>query len=258
MAELAAAVGGPLAEELERLTVRVYERAAGLARDHGLLLADTKLEFGHDADGALTLGDEVLTPDSSRFWPADDWRVGARPAVVRQAVRPRLAAAGVRLGPDRTAAAAAGRRRASNGGPLPRGVPATHRGGASMPDRLPTGPRSERSGATPASHCTRRSTPATAPRTVVVEVMLKAEILDPQGQAVAAALPRLGVTGVPAVRQGKRFELTVEGEPDREAIERVAATLLANPVIEDFVVRWRLRRPLAGPSHGPAPARATG
>jgi phosphoribosylformylglycinamidine synthase len=75
---------------------------------------------------------------------------------------------------------------------------------------------------------------------VVVDVMLKPEILDPQGQAVAAALPRLGFTGVTAVRQGKRFELEVDGELTRDrlaTISEAAGTLLANPVIEDFTVR---------------------
>jgi phosphoribosylformylglycinamidine synthase subunit PurS len=71
---------------------------------------------------------------------------------------------------------------------------------------------------------------------VVVEVMLKPEILDPQGGAVLAALPRLGVTGVRSVRQGKRFELDVEGEPDMEQIHHIADGLLSNPVIEDYTV----------------------
>lgn len=75
---------------------------------------------------------------------------------------------------------------------------------------------------------------------VVVDVMPKPEILDPQGQAVAGALPRLGFTGVTSVRQGKRFELELEGEltPERlQEVSRAAATLLSNPVIEDFAVR---------------------
>ena len=75
---------------------------------------------------------------------------------------------------------------------------------------------------------------------VVVDVMPKPEILDPQGQAVAAALPKLGFTGVRSVRQGKRFELELDGEPTEEAlaqIRKAAETLLANPVIEDFTVR---------------------
>jgi phosphoribosylformylglycinamidine synthase len=75
---------------------------------------------------------------------------------------------------------------------------------------------------------------------VVVDVMLKPEILDPQGQAVASALPRLGFAGITSVRQGKRFELEVEGDltPDRlDEVRRAAETLLSNPVIEEFVVR---------------------
>jgi phosphoribosylformylglycinamidine synthase len=71
---------------------------------------------------------------------------------------------------------------------------------------------------------------------VVVDVMPKPEILDPQGQAVAGALARLGVDGVGDVRQGKHFELEVDDSVDDETLERVAATLLANPVIEDWVV----------------------
>lgn len=74
---------------------------------------------------------------------------------------------------------------------------------------------------------------------VVVDVMLKPEILDPQGKAVHGALPRLGFDGVTDVRQGKRFELEVDGEVTDERlaeIGRIAETLLSNPVIEDFAV----------------------
>ena len=73
---------------------------------------------------------------------------------------------------------------------------------------------------------------------VVVEVMPKPEILDPQGKAVASALPRLGFHGFTGVRQGKRFELEVDGEVTAEvldAVRRAAETLLSNPVIEDVV-----------------------
>lgn len=76
--------------------------------------------------------------------------------------------------------------------------------------------------------------------TVVVDVMPKPEILDPQGKAVAGALPRLGFSGVVDVRQGKRFELTFDGEVTDEVLAEVAQmaeTLLSNPVIEDFSVR---------------------
>ena len=73
---------------------------------------------------------------------------------------------------------------------------------------------------------------------VVVDVMPKPEILDPQGQAVAGALPRMGFAGVREVRQGKHFELEVEDTVDDETLHRIAGTLLANPVIED----WRVTR----------------
>jgi phosphoribosylformylglycinamidine synthase subunit PurS len=71
---------------------------------------------------------------------------------------------------------------------------------------------------------------------VVVDVVLKPEILDPQGQAVAGALARLGIAGVTDVRQGKHFELDVDDAIDDETLHRVAGSLLANPVIEDWVV----------------------
>jgi phosphoribosylformylglycinamidine synthase len=75
---------------------------------------------------------------------------------------------------------------------------------------------------------------------IVVDVMLKPEILDPQGKAVAAALPRLGFSCATDVRQGKRFEITVDGDvtPAQIAeVEKAAEVLLANPVIETFTVR---------------------
>ena len=74
---------------------------------------------------------------------------------------------------------------------------------------------------------------------VVVDVMLKPEILDPQGRAVEGALGRLGLAGVTAVRQGKRFEIDLDGDLDLERLDQVkhlAERLLANPVIEDFRV----------------------
>jgi phosphoribosylformylglycinamidine synthase len=75
---------------------------------------------------------------------------------------------------------------------------------------------------------------------IVVDVMLKPEILDPQGNAVASALPRLGFSFANSVRQGKRFEIEVEGEPTAAQlaeVEKAAEVLLSNPVIENFVVR---------------------
>ena len=69
-------IGEPTAAELRRLTLEVYSRGAKLAAERDIWIADTKLEFGHAADGSLVLGDELLTPDSSRFWPISDWQPG--------------------------------------------------------------------------------------------------------------------------------------------------------------------------------------
>jgi phosphoribosylaminoimidazole-succinocarboxamide synthase len=86
--QMVATVGEPTAGELRRMTLAVYSRAAEIAAERGLLLADTKFEFGHDDDGRLVLGDEVLTPDSSRFWPAETWQPGrAQPSFDKQYVR---------------------------------------------------------------------------------------------------------------------------------------------------------------------------
>ncbi len=81
-------IGAAAAAELRRLTMAVYAEAEEIARQRGIILADTKFEFGSRPDGTTVLGDEVLTPDSSRFWPADDWRPGrAQPSYDKQIVR---------------------------------------------------------------------------------------------------------------------------------------------------------------------------
>ncbi len=87
-ADVAARVGPDVAAQLERVTLEVYRRGADLCRDRGIIVADTKLEFGFDRDGRLLLADEVLTPDSSRFWPADRWQPGRpQPSFDKQYVR---------------------------------------------------------------------------------------------------------------------------------------------------------------------------
>jgi phosphoribosylaminoimidazole-succinocarboxamide synthase len=68
-----------LLEELRRVSIEVYERGAEQAAKHGIILADTKFEFGKDAGAEVVLADEVMTPDSSRFWPADRWQPGKTP-----------------------------------------------------------------------------------------------------------------------------------------------------------------------------------
>ncbi len=75
-ADLVTLVGAETAAELERITLAVYRRGADLAAERGIIVADTKIELGFDSGGVLRLGDEVLTPDSSRFWPAESWQPG--------------------------------------------------------------------------------------------------------------------------------------------------------------------------------------
>jgi phosphoribosylaminoimidazole-succinocarboxamide synthase len=83
-----ATVGANTAEALRDLTLKVYGRAEDIARERGIILADTKFEFGARADGTIVLADEVLTPDSSRFWPADQYEPGhAQPSFDKQFVR---------------------------------------------------------------------------------------------------------------------------------------------------------------------------
>jgi phosphoribosylaminoimidazole-succinocarboxamide synthase len=87
-AAVEAAVGATRAAELRDLTLALYGRATEIAAQAGLILADTKFEFGLAPDGGLVLGDEVLTPDSSRYWPAESWAPGAaQPSYDKQFVR---------------------------------------------------------------------------------------------------------------------------------------------------------------------------
>src|SRR5262249_36624889 len=87
-AAVVAAVGEQTAARLRQITLEVYRRGAALAAERGIIIADTKIELGFAPDGTLVLADEVLTPDSSRFWPADQWQPGTAPyAFDKQFVR---------------------------------------------------------------------------------------------------------------------------------------------------------------------------
>ncbi|MDT7556737.1 MAG: phosphoribosylaminoimidazole-succinocarboxamide synthase [Pseudonocardiales bacterium] len=74
--DVVALLGADTAAQLRDATLELYRRGATLAAANGILMADTKFEFGRDASGALVLGDEIFTSDSSRYWPADDWEPG--------------------------------------------------------------------------------------------------------------------------------------------------------------------------------------
>jgi phosphoribosylaminoimidazole-succinocarboxamide synthase len=77
--QMAAQIGPELADQVRCVAIRLYTEAAAFALTKGIIIADTKFEFGLDADGTLTLMDEVLTPDSSRYWPVEGWREGINP-----------------------------------------------------------------------------------------------------------------------------------------------------------------------------------
>jgi phosphoribosylaminoimidazole-succinocarboxamide synthase len=197
-------VGGERAEQVRDVTLRLYSAARDHAAERGIILADTKFEFGI-CDGELTLIDEVLTPDSSRFWPADDYEPGRPQASFdKQYVRDWLAAQDWDRQP-----------------PAPE-----------LPPLVIVRLRLRAARRAPVRGLERVMV------RVLVDVLLKDEILDPQGQAVERALPALGFTGVRGVRVGKHVELEVDDGDDLEArVARMANELLCNPVIERFTYR---------------------
>ena len=212
-----------LLEELRRLSIAIYELGAEHARERGIILADTKFEFGRRADGTIVLGDEVLTPDSSRFWPADGYEPGhGQPSFDKQYVRDWASGSGWDKTPP--APALPGRRDRAHARAVRGGVRAHRR------------------------RAVRGLAGALRLRARVL-IRPKEGILDPQGQAVERALPALGFDGVQNVHVGRLIELDVE---DASQVPQMCERLLANPLIEDYEVvedvsRHEVRRrPLPG------------
>lgn len=206
--------GEELAEQLRQLTLVLYDRASKIARDRGIIIADTKFEFGRRSDGKLVLADEALTPDSSRFWDAASWNPDTAPhSLDKQYLRDWLAAYTEKEG------------KPSPGQSL------------TVPEEVIDETRSRY--ITAYERLTRKQFRyATQANRVMVNVMPKPEILDPQGKAVTSALARLGFEGV-TVRQGKRFELAFDGDVTDELLEKIrdaAEKLLSNPVIESYEI----------------------
>ena len=113
-------------EELRRVTIELYEHARDHAAERGIIIADTKFEFGSTPGAEVVLGDEVLTPDSSRFWPADDYEPGrAQASFDKQYVRDWLDESG--LGPLAPGPRAARRRGRGHAREVRRGLRADHR-----------------------------------------------------------------------------------------------------------------------------------
>jgi phosphoribosylaminoimidazole-succinocarboxamide synthase len=230
--QLVQIVGPDLAGQLRSLTLALFARGSRIAAERGIILADTKFEFGRRPDGTVVLADEVLTPDSSRFWDAAQYHPGAQvPSFDKQYIRDWLA---YDSGWDKNSD--------EPPPPLPRVVVQATRDRyleayARLTGRQFAPPRSP----SPSLLVAAGSTAATVPLTkYVVDVMPKPEILDPQGKAITGALGRLGYEGF-AVRQGKRFEIETT-RPDEDAtaaqVYAFAEAVLANPVIETFTI-WR-------------------
>ena len=198
-----------LAERLQKASLETYAAAADHARERGIILADTKFEFGLDGDGQLVLGDEICTPDSSRFWPVDGYEPRAIAAKLRQAVRARLGVL------DGVGSQSAGARDS-------RGDSRAHAG--EVPGRLRADyERAVRGMAQPHAGLMRAR----------VLVRPKEGILDPQGQTVHRALKALGFAGVRDVHVGRLIELELD---DSERLPEMCERLLANPLIEDWEI----------------------
>jgi phosphoribosylaminoimidazole-succinocarboxamide synthase len=199
-------VGAERLAEVERVSLELYSRAAEYAAARGIIIADTKFEFGLDESGTLVLGDEALTPDSSRFWPLNEYEPG-HARLLREP----------RLGQNAARARAAGERSRRHARPVHRRVRAP--GG-----RLVRGVHERSVG--------RR------PMRATVLVRPKQGILDPQGQAVESSLRQLGFD-VGAARVGRVIDLEIEAaEPAqvRAEVDRMCRQLLANPLIESYEI----------------------
>lgn len=231
--DLEAMVGREVAEQLERTSLNVFLAASELAEDRGLILADTKFEFGF-IDGELTLIDELLTPDSSRYWDAAIWEPGSAPANFdKQFVRDWLAASGWDreppgpILPDDVVAGTLERyaevhRRFTGSEPLVEMV-SRHDG----PVRQ--GPGGSRLAEREQASRWR----------VEVAVVPKAGVNDPEGEAILGGLGSLGFDEVETVRAGRLYVLELTAASDEEAKTRATAMadkLLANPVIQSYTV----------------------
>ncbi|MCP2377741.1 phosphoribosylaminoimidazolesuccinocarboxamide synthase [Cutibacterium modestum] len=245
-------VGPEVAAQLRSLSLQIYQRAEEIARKRGIILADTKFEFGRRADGTIVLADEVLTPDSSRFWDAESWQPGkgadsfdkqyVRDWLTKESGWDRASDQEPPALPDEVVKATSRRYEEAwarlTGGQGPEEVSDEQAQNEKRTDGL-----SEESGEVvptaadiPGEPEPRGADRIGAMSRVVVEVMPKPEILDPQGKAITSVLARLGHDGL-TVRQGKRFEITGEGLENRlDEIHQVASELLANTVIESFDV----------------------
>ena len=207
-----ALVGRDVAERAQDVSVELYRLGADRAAASGILVADTKFELGFVDE--LVVCDEVLTPDSSRFWPADQWEPGSTPpSFDKEPLRHYL-----RLDWDKGHHHRPFRRRSS---------------------RPPATATSTGMSGSPVVHW---QSGRVAEFAVVVEVTLRKGVADPEGATIERSLPSLGFTNVSDVHVGKAIRFTVEATDEAAARARVddlCARFLTNPVIEDAQVEVR-------------------
>ena len=216
-------------EELRRISIELYTRASAHARERGIILANTKFELGRNATGDIVLADEALTPDSSRFWPADTYEVGkGQPSFDKQYVRDWASnRAGTRARRRPSCPTTWSRARAiATARPTRRSPasPSTSGCAALVPlakERRPGAGRPSTARSAPPDAADPRADPP------------KEGILDPQGQAVERALPALGFEGVANVHVGRMVELDAE---DPARVPEMCERLLAYLLIEDYEV----------------------
>ncbi|MHB1009998.1 MAG: phosphoribosylaminoimidazolesuccinocarboxamide synthase [Propionibacteriaceae bacterium] len=279
-------VGEQTALELRRASLRLYVRAERIAREHGLVLVDTKFEFGRRSDGTLVLADEVLTPDSSRYWSADSYAPGTEmPSLDKQQLRDWLTNESgwdpdsqapapelpeevvgslshtyadtyrrltggevVEAAPLEPAAEAQAQPVEEAQTPTPEPVPYVEQqpGGedyAAEQHVVEEEPAEQQPVPEPTVE---EQQPAADPvgdedgevSTFIVDVMLREDIPDAQGASITETLRRLGYTGI-TVRQGKRFEVDLDGVLTQERIEelrRATEALLVNIEVEDYEI----------------------
>ncbi len=211
-------MGQDVAERARDGVARALPDGCGAGALSGIVIADTKFELGF-VDGELTVCDEVLTPDSSRFWPADQVTLGADAAVVRQAAGaglPRVARDGTRPRRPRRCPTRSSTR------PVLRYVEAYERiTGLSFAD------------------WTGVVEPDAMTFDVLVEVTHSAGIADPQGATIERALPALGFDGIEGVHVGKAIRFSMRGGRPGAAeaeVEDLCQRFLTNPVIEDSTI----------------------
>ncbi len=251
--QLVEIVGDETAARLKALTLRLYIRAERIARERGLILVDTKFEFGRREDGTIVLGDEVLTPDSSRYWDAAAYASGTDlESFDKQYLRDWVTSDSgwnVDSGepapelPDDVVAGTRARyvetyERLTGEQFVPAHSGDTEAGAEPAADTEGTAGSEGSAGAADSAASADEPEIEQPTAMVVVDVMPKPEILDPQGKAVTGALKRLGYEGL-SVRQGKRFEIEVYGELTSARLDQIvkaAETLLANTVIEEYEV----------------------